>query len=63
MFDSLDFQMLMRLFLAAFLGGIVGIERGSGDRPAGLRTHILVCTGSALIMVVSMYAFDGFDVP
>ena len=63
MFDTLDFQMLMRLFLAAFLGGIVGIERGSGDRPAGLRTHILVCTGSALIMVVSMYAFDGFDVP
>lgn len=63
MFDSLDLQMLMRLFLAAFLGGIVGIERGSGDRPAGLRTHILVCTGSALIMVVSMYAFDGFDVP
>ena len=63
MFDSLDFQMLMRLFLAAFLGGIVGIERGSGDRPAGLRTHILVCTGSALIMVVCMYAFDGFDVP
>ena len=63
MFESLEFQMLMRLFLAAFLGGIVGIERGSGDRPAGLRTHILVCTGSALIMVVSMYAFDGFDVP
>ena len=63
MFDSLDLQMLMRLFLAAFLGGIVGIERGSGDLPAGLRTHILVCTGSALIMVVSMYAFDGFDVP
>ena len=63
MFESLEFQMLMRLFLAAFLGGIVGVERGSGDRPAGLRTHILVCTGSALIMVVSMYAFDGFDVP
>ncbi|MGL5207255.1 MAG: MgtC/SapB family protein [Acidaminococcaceae bacterium] len=63
MFDSPDFQMLMRLFLAAFLGGIVGIERGSGDRPAGLRTHVLVCTGSALIMVVSMYAFDDFDVP
>ena len=63
MFDSLEFEMLMRLFLSAVLGGIVGIERGSGDRPAGLRTHILVCTGSALIMLVSMYAFDGFDSP
>lgn len=63
MFESVELPMLMRLFLAALLGGIVGIERGSGDRPAGLRTHILVCTGSALIMLVSMYAFDSFDAP
>lgn len=37
------------------------MERGSGDRPAGFRTHILVCAGSALIMLVSMYGFEGFD--
>ena len=53
--------MLVRLALAALLGGIVGMERGSGDRPAGFRTHILVCAGSALLMLVSMYGFDGFD--
>ena len=53
--------MVLRLLLAAVLGGIVGMERGSGDRPAGFRTHILVCAGSALIMLVSMYGFDGFD--
>ena len=58
MIDATDWQMIMRLFLAALLGGIVGMERGSGDRPAGLRTHVLVCTGSALIMLVSIYAFD-----
>ena len=58
MLDAMDWQMIMRLFLAALLGGIVGMERGSGDRPAGLRTHVLVCTGSALIMLVSIYAFD-----
>lgn len=63
MLDALDWQMLMRLTLATILGGIVGVERGSGDRPAGFRTHILVCTGSALIMMVSMYAFDGYDTP
>ena len=40
------------------LGGIVGMERGSGDRPAGFRTHILVCVGSALFMLVSIYGFD-----
>ena len=53
--------MVLRLILAAVFGGIVGMERGSGDRPAGFRTHILVCAGSALIMLVSMYGFEGFD--
>ncbi|MFQ9524085.1 MAG: MgtC/SapB family protein [Phascolarctobacterium faecium] len=38
--SSHDWEMLIRLLLAAFLGGIVGIERGSGDEPAGFRTHI-----------------------
>ena len=46
------------LIVAAVLGGIVGMERGSGDRPAGFRTHILVCVGSALFMLVSIYGFD-----
>lgn len=50
--------MVLRLVVAAVLGGIVGIERGSGDRPAGFRTHILVCVGSALFMLVSIYGFD-----
>ena len=50
--------MVIRLVVAAILGGIVGIERGSGDRPAGFRTHILVCVGSALIMLVSHYGYD-----
>ena len=50
--------MILRLVVAAILGGIVGIERGSGDRPAGLRTHILVCVGSTLFMLVSLYGFD-----
>jgi putative Mg2+ transporter-C (MgtC) family protein len=40
------------LTLAVLLGGIVGLERERHDRPAGLRTHILVCLGSALITIV-----------
>ena len=59
--NSIQFEMILRLALAAILGGVVGMERGSGDRPAGFRTHILVCAGSALIMLVSMYGFEGFD--
>lgn len=57
-FNVHNWDMILRLLVATVLGGAVGIERGSGDRPAGFRTHILVCVGSALIMLVSMYGFD-----
>lgn len=53
-----ELKMAFRLVLAAILGGIVGLERGSNDRPAGFRTHILVCMGSTLFMLVSIYGFD-----
>ncbi len=56
--SQLEMTMVLRLIVAAVLGGIVGMERGSGDRPAGFRTHILVCVGSALFMLVSIYGFD-----
>lgn len=56
--NSNEMTMIIRLIIAALYGGIVGIERGSGDRPAGFRTHILVCVGSALFMLVSIYGFD-----
>jgi putative Mg2+ transporter-C (MgtC) family protein len=46
-------QQVGTLFLAVLLGGIIGFERERHDRPAGLRTHILVCMGSALITLVS----------
>ena len=59
--SSIQFEMLIRLLVSAVLGGLVGIERGSGDRPAGFRTHILVCLGSTFLMLVSTYGFDGFD--
>lgn len=47
----------LRLVLAAVLGGFIGHEREHTNRPAGLRTHALVCVGSALIMLVSEYAY------
>ncbi len=49
----------MRLFLALALGGIVGYEREKQQRPAGFRTHVLVCVGSTLIMLVSAYGLAG----
>ncbi len=50
-------EVALRLFLAVLMGGLVGFERESHNRPAGFRTHILVCVGSALIMLVSAYGF------
>ena len=52
-------EIALRLLLAVVLGGMIGFERESHNRPAGFRTHILVCVGSALIMMVSAYGFTG----
>ncbi len=46
---------LLRLGIAALCGGIIGIERGRKRRPAGFRTHMLVCIGAALAMMISQY--------
>lgn len=50
-------EVLLRLFVAAVLGGLIGIEREHRSGFAGLRTHMLVCVGSALIMIVSQIGF------
>ena len=46
---------LFRLLMAALCGGIIGLERGRKRRPAGFRTHMLVCIGAALAMLISQY--------
>ncbi|HEY6978485.1 MAG TPA: MgtC/SapB family protein [Chitinophagaceae bacterium] len=50
-------ETILRLFIAVILGGLVGIERQRYDWAAGLRTHMLVCLGSALMMIVSAFGF------
>lgn len=59
-FGSLNIQVdfIIRLLLAVILGGVIGYERESHSKEAGLKTHILVCVGSALIMIVSQYGFS-----
>lgn len=52
---------LLRLFVAALLGGVVGIERENKKRAAGLRTHVLVSLGSSLVMVLSEYLFHEYQ--
>lgn len=43
-----------QLLLATFCGGVIGLERETLDRPAGFRTHVLVCVGSTVYMLVSV---------
>jgi putative Mg2+ transporter-C (MgtC) family protein len=51
---------LLRISIAAGLGGAVGLERELREREAGLRTHLVVCVGSALFTLVSAYGFHDF---
>jgi putative Mg2+ transporter-C (MgtC) family protein len=51
-------EMLLRLAMAAGLGSLVGIDRERLQWTAGLRTHMLVCMGSSLFMLVSAYGFS-----
>ena len=53
-------HVLLRLSAAAVLGGAIGMERELRERGAGLRTHLLVCVGSALFTLVSAYGFHEF---
>ena len=47
---------VFRIFLAVLLGGLIGLERGHHGRAAGLRTHILVCMGSATAALIGVYS-------
>lgn len=49
-----DMDIVIKLAAAAFLGGLIGLERESHGKDAGVRTYALVCLGSALIMIVSV---------
>src|SRR2546427_11781368 len=55
-----SWEVLLRVGLAAALGGVLGLERELREREAGLRTHLLVSVGSALFTLVSAYGFHAF---
>lgn len=52
------FLIIVSLFAAALFAGVIGFEREYHGHAAGLRTHMLVGLGSAIVMVVSIYGFD-----
>lgn len=51
---------VLRIFAAVIIGGILGLERGMKNRPAGLRTYMLVCVGACVVMLTNQYIYQVF---
>ena len=51
-------EVVVRIVAAALIGGIIGVDRALKNRPAGLRTYMLVCIGSCLIMLTNQYIYQ-----
>ena len=46
---------VLRIFVSVLIGGLIGLERGLKNRPAGLRTYMVVCLGACLVMLTNQY--------
>ncbi len=53
-------SIFVRLLLAVFCGGLLGVERATKKRAAGFRTHILVCLGAAIAMMTNQFVYEQF---
>jgi putative Mg2+ transporter-C (MgtC) family protein len=56
-----ELQMLGKVAIAALLGGLVGLEREFAEKPAGLRTHMLVGATSALFVILATHMISNFE--
>ena len=53
---------VLRIIMAEVLGGVIGSERGRMNRPAGMRTYMLVSIGSCVVMLINQYAYQVYGV-
>ena len=58
----IEYEMILRLLLAALFGALIGVEREYRAKEAGLRTHFMVCIGSAIFTIVSLIGFPGAEI-
>ena len=54
-------EQLLRLVIACFCGTAIGLERTKRYKEAGIRTHVIVCCASALLMIISKYVEKKFN--
>jgi len=59
----IELEMVLRILMAAALGAIIGYQRERAGKPAGLRTHTLICIGAALFTIASLYGFGAVADP
>ncbi len=57
--SSQEIDIIIKVLLAALLGGLVGMEREHDKRPAGLRTNMLICIGAVVFGLIGQYSFPG----
>ena len=55
-------SLAVRILASILLGGMIGLDRGLKNRPAGLRTYMLVCLGACIVMITNQYVFQAFGV-
>ena len=56
-FDKEFLSAILRIFAAMICGGVIGLERGKANQPAGMRTYMLVCLGAAVVMLTGEYVY------
>ena len=59
-FDGVYLDISLRLVAALLIGGLIGLERSYHGRPAGFRTHVLVCLSTSLLMLITVYETSWF---
>lgn len=57
-YEITRWSVVIRVLASILVGGLIGLERGRKNRPAGLRTYMLVCVGACLIMLTNQYIFQ-----
>ncbi len=62
MYEVSTLSIAVRILLALVLGGILGLERGRRNQPAGFRTYMLVCLGATIVMLTGQYVFQTYRV-
>ena len=60
---SMNIDFCIRMLLACICGAAIGVERSKHFKDAGVRTHVIVCVGAALVMIVSKYGFVDLELP